>query len=261
MMLIESYVKKYILCCINKRITEFITPFIKNDFPYIHKSLIERENKQKIFQFHRSEFAAEQRREDVRDNERKELEMSLNNDAKNLSEISNLLIQKFKEMKRYSHTYWKIEIPLLIFYLYRFIWSYRIHTEKTIDNFDVNLDRIEKILENNMLQRKFINSKLPLYSDRFKVYYSNLLFHEYTPPIYEIDSYDKPLERPLFSMEYNPVVQKAVALFDCESESENELSFKKGDIMVIHEEIEEGWVVGDLRGLIGKIPKNYIEYL
>lgn len=261
MNLIESFVKKYILCTINKRITEFINPFIKKDFPYIHKTLLDRENKQKIFQLHRSEFATEQRREDVRDNERKELEMTLNNDARNLGELSNLLIQKFKEMKRYSNTYWKIEIPLLILYLYRFIWSYRVHTEKTIDNFGLDLDRIEKIVESNMLQRKFVDSKLPLYSDRFKLYYSSLLFHEYSPPIYEIDLLDKPLERPLFPLQYNPVVQKAVALFDCESDGEYELSFKKGDVMVIHEEIEEGWVVGDLRGLIGKIPKNYIAYL
>lgn len=50
------------------------------------------------------------------------------------------------------------------------------------------------------------------------------------------------------------------ALYDYHAQEEGELSFKKGDIIKLLEKDDEGgWWIGDLRGIMGLFPKNFVE--
>lgn len=50
------------------------------------------------------------------------------------------------------------------------------------------------------------------------------------------------------------------ALYDYRAQEEGELSFKKGDIIKLLEKDDEGgWWIGDLRGIMGLFPKNFVE--
>ncbi|XP_033869105.3 SH3 domain-containing protein 19-like isoform X2 [Acipenser ruthenus] len=54
---------------------------------------------------------------------------------------------------------------------------------------------------------------------------------------------------------------KAKALFDFVSESEEELSFKTGDVITALESIDAEWFCGELHGKCGLFPKNYVQVL
>ncbi|MGH0156198.1 UNVERIFIED_CONTAM: hypothetical protein FKN15_060226 [Acipenser sinensis] len=54
---------------------------------------------------------------------------------------------------------------------------------------------------------------------------------------------------------------KAKALFDFVSESEEELSFKTGDVITALESVDAEWFCGELHGKCGLFPKNYVQVL
>ncbi|XP_066574558.1 SH3 domain-containing protein 19 [Amia ocellicauda] len=51
------------------------------------------------------------------------------------------------------------------------------------------------------------------------------------------------------------------ALFDFTSEAEDELSLKVGDIITDVESVDDEWILGELRGKRGLVPKNYVQVL
>ncbi|KJE90641.1 development and differentiation enhancing factor 2 [Capsaspora owczarzaki ATCC 30864] len=57
--------------------------------------------------------------------------------------------------------------------------------------------------------------------------------------------------------------QRAIALYDCSGEDDTELSFRKGDIILVYEDQDDGWSVGRLEnGKDKKIfPSNYVQRL
>ena len=54
---------------------------------------------------------------------------------------------------------------------------------------------------------------------------------------------------------------KVIALYDLSSDDEDTLSFKKNDIIIIVEEINNDWLRGCLHGRAGLVPTNYIKKL
>ncbi|XP_061102730.1 SH3 domain-containing protein 19 isoform X2 [Conger conger] len=54
---------------------------------------------------------------------------------------------------------------------------------------------------------------------------------------------------------------RARALFDFVSESEEELSIKVGDIITGLESIDDEWFLGELNGMHGLVPRNYVQVL
>ncbi|KAJ8281127.1 hypothetical protein GJAV_G00063840 [Gymnothorax javanicus] len=54
---------------------------------------------------------------------------------------------------------------------------------------------------------------------------------------------------------------RARALFDFEAESEDELSVKAGDIISGLETLDDEWFAGELNGMRGAVPKNYVQVL
>uniref|UniRef100_A0A670JG18 Growth factor receptor bound protein 2 n=1 Tax=Podarcis muralis TaxID=64176 RepID=A0A670JG18_PODMU len=53
---------------------------------------------------------------------------------------------------------------------------------------------------------------------------------------------------------------EAVAKYDFKATADDELSFKRGDILkVLNEECDQNWYKAELNGKDGFIPKNYIE--
>lgn len=71
--LFDSYVKKYILLTINRRVGDFIKPFTNTYFKNIEEKLKKRENIQKSYQNHRNGLINERSREEIRNEERKQL--------------------------------------------------------------------------------------------------------------------------------------------------------------------------------------------
>eukprot|EP01114_Cavostelium_apophysatum_P001380 TRINITY_DN1118_c0_g1_i4.p1 TRINITY_DN1118_c0_g1~~TRINITY_DN1118_c0_g1_i4.p1 ORF type:complete len:974 (+),score=354.12 TRINITY_DN1118_c0_g1_i4:131-3052(+) len=53
--------------------------------------------------------------------------------------------------------------------------------------------------------------------------------------------------------------QKAVALFDYEGTSQSELSFRKGDLIIIHEKLDRGWLRGEFNGRVGHVPADFVK--
>lgn len=49
------------------------------------------------------------------------------------------------------------------------------------------------------------------------------------------------------------------ALYDFESENDQELDFSEGDIIQVEEQIDENWLSGTINGKTGMFPTNYVE--
>ncbi|KAF9420809.1 Proto-oncoprotein vav [Podila epigama] len=53
----------------------------------------------------------------------------------------------------------------------------------------------------------------------------------------------------------------ARALYDFDAETESELSFRDGDFLWIHCRQYPGWFLGEIAGMTGLVPENYVEML
>lgn len=56
-----------------------------------------------------------------------------------------------------------------------------------------------------------------------------------------------------------PKPEKVKALYDLQTDDEDTLSFKQGDIITIVEKVNNDWIRGCLRGRMGIVPANYVE--
>jgi len=54
-------------------------------------------------------------------------------------------------------------------------------------------------------------------------------------------------------------VDRCRGLYDFDAGNGGELSFRKGDVMVIRKRVNEDWFEADLNGLVGLVPVNYVE--
>ncbi|OMJ17858.1 NAP1-binding protein 2 [Smittium culicis] len=60
----------------------------------------------------------------------------------------------------------------------------------------------------------------------------------------------------------NPgILGRARALYDFEATNEYELSFSKGDFLILTKRQEEGWLVGYKGDEVGLVPENYIQMI
>ncbi|XP_047739296.1 uncharacterized protein LOC108676805 isoform X2 [Hyalella azteca] len=58
-----------------------------------------------------------------------------------------------------------------------------------------------------------------------------------------------------------PNKQVARALFSFTAQNKRELSFNKGDVISVRRQIDKNWHEGELRGIVGIFPSNYVEIL
>ncbi|OBA17878.1 uncharacterized protein OGAPODRAFT_41673, partial [Ogataea polymorpha] len=56
-----------------------------------------------------------------------------------------------------------------------------------------------------------------------------------------------------------PAPEKVRALYDLQSNDDDTLSFKKDDIIVVVEKVNDDWIRGCLNGNLGIVPVNYVE--
>ncbi|OLY80968.1 Shk1 kinase-binding protein 5 [Smittium mucronatum] len=59
----------------------------------------------------------------------------------------------------------------------------------------------------------------------------------------------------------NGVLGRALALYDFEAASQYELSFSKGDFLILTKKQEDGWLIGYKGDEVGLVPENYIQML
>ena len=57
------------------------------------------------------------------------------------------------------------------------------------------------------------------------------------------------------------IVPHAYALYDFESNESSDLKFKKGDLIFLKRKIDSNWYVGQVKGVEGNFPINYVQVL
>jgi len=79
----------------------------------------------------------------------------------------------------------------------------------------------------------------------------------YEEPVHEEPVHEEPVhEEPAQSQSY----QQAKALYDYAGEAEGDLAFSTGDIITIHDTSDPGgWWQGELNGVVGVFPSNFVE--
>ncbi|MED6285628.1 Rho GTPase-activating protein 42 [Characodon lateralis] len=64
------------------------------------------------------------------------------------------------------------------------------------------------------------------------------------------------------SLQSTPVGRDAKAMYSCEAEHSNELSFPQGaNFSNVYPSVEPGWLQATYEGKTGLIPENYVVYL
>lgn len=63
------------------------------------------------------------------------------------------------------------------------------------------------------------------------------------------------LKRKLFSFSF---AERVMALYPYQAQNEDELSFEKGDVITVLAKEEEAWWRGELNGVSGVFPSNYV---
>jgi len=58
-----------------------------------------------------------------------------------------------------------------------------------------------------------------------------------------------------------PAVLRVEALYDFAAVQEGDLSFRKGDIIIVKNVLENGWAEGEAHNLVGQFPYNYVKEL
>lgn len=54
--------------------------------------------------------------------------------------------------------------------------------------------------------------------------------------------------------------RKLVAVYDCEAEQDGDLAFRKGDVIYfVSNEPGDGWITGEINGVRGVFPENYVQ--
>lgn len=66
--------------------------------------------------------------------------------------------------------------------------------------------------------------------------------------------------RPKPAVPNRPGRRKMVAIYDCDADQEGDLAFRKGDIIFfVSNEPGDGWITGELNGVQGIFPENYVQ--
>ena len=68
-----------------------------------------------------------------------------------------------------------------------------------------------------------------------------------------------PVDESVYTTASSEIHVYAVALHRCVGEMEDDLSFQKGDLIRVLEENDDGWWLGELDGVVGVFPSNYVE--
>ncbi|XP_044011155.1 intersectin-1 isoform X3 [Aphidius gifuensis] len=59
----------------------------------------------------------------------------------------------------------------------------------------------------------------------------------------------------------DPNVERVMAMYPHQAQNPDELSFNKGDVITLLDKIEENWWKGELNGVIGIFPKDYVSFM
>lgn len=57
-----------------------------------------------------------------------------------------------------------------------------------------------------------------------------------------------------------PQIKKAIAIYDYSAQQDGDLSFKKGELVWVISEEQDGWWEGTAHGIKGTFPGTYVEY-
>ncbi|XP_055856385.1 E3 ubiquitin-protein ligase SH3RF1 isoform X2 [Episyrphus balteatus] len=71
----------------------------------------------------------------------------------------------------------------------------------------------------------------------------------------------QPTQNPSNANNERGYVPRVFALYDFQSKEPNDLSFKKGDVILLRRKVDANWFVGELNGREGTFPLNYVQVI
>ena len=57
---------------------------------------------------------------------------------------------------------------------------------------------------------------------------------------------------------FNIVLERVMALYPYKAQNDDELNFEKGDVITVISKDEESWWKGEINGMTGVFPSNYV---
>ncbi|UJR13852.1 hypothetical protein I4U23_000862 [Adineta vaga] len=98
---------------------------------------------------------------------------------------------------------------------------------------------------------KFVNKSFSSLSD----------FHEFQKSFEQVNESNKRNDHDVLESRVNESqpIYTAVALYNFQAQSNRELSFKKGETILVKRRINDDWLEGEHHGLTGIFPLNYVE--